>query len=356
MIINTKDMVELFGTDSNKERYLKDKKVNGSMKATLISNAKKEYKIVEDLGRGKYKIEEKINNILIPTNKMIHPIYGNLLPAILLNVKEYHDFGKVFCLSLNSIYSNFNMINKNYVNANSRRNSTSKILDVELNTCYEFFDTTHAQLKYYLINSLNILSSLKLIEYITVPYISLANKEIDTNIVKGTDDVVYITKRRATAEEIQSIRDINSKIRQKYNITTIDSKLFGEPLREYLEELKLMNIEYEYKCFEIICLDKIEIEKILEFYNSTDKKELSDNFTNNFISLVMGNAESKHLKAIENNMIDFYRFNKKYLDDFLTLSNNTLDYKKEIINIPKYKVDYYEDGFGGIRIKTTETD
>lgn len=70
----------------------------------------------------------------------------------------------------------------------------------------------------------------------------------------------------------------------------------------------------------------------------------------------MSNAESRHNKAIDSNMADFYRFNKRYLEDFLKLSNNTLDYKSKTIKIPKYKVEYFEDNYGGIRVKTFETD
>lgn len=355
MIIDNKAMVELFGTDANKENYNKNKKVTNSMKRTLIINAKKEYVIVEDLGRGKYKIEEKVSNIIIPNSKMLHPIYGNLIPAILLNVKEYHNEGKVFCLSLNSIYSNFNMINENYIHANSRKGTASKILDVLPDICYEFFDSTHAQLKYYLKNSLNLLSALGLIKYNMIPYVSLVKKEMDSNIVKGTDDVITIMRRRSTKEEEQFIADVDKEIRTKHDIGK-GSRLFGAPLKEYKDKLSKINVEYIYECYEIICLEKLEIENILHFYNSTDKETLSDNFTNSFISLVMSNAESKHNKALESNMADFYRFNKKYLDDFLKLSNNTLDYKSKAIKIPKYKVEYFEDNYGGIRVKTSETD
>lgn len=48
LVISSEDMVELFGTEASEERYYRTKKVNNSMKETLISNAKKEYRIVED--------------------------------------------------------------------------------------------------------------------------------------------------------------------------------------------------------------------------------------------------------------------------------------------------------------------
>lgn len=59
MIIGNKELVELFGIQSIKERYAITRKVNTDVKKQLLNIVKKEYKIVEDLGRGKYNIDEK---------------------------------------------------------------------------------------------------------------------------------------------------------------------------------------------------------------------------------------------------------------------------------------------------------
>ena len=62
----------------------------------------------------------------------------------------------MFCLSLNSIYAKFEMINQdNYSKMSSRRKTTSEILNINYETLNEFFETTHSSLKYYLENSLN---------------------------------------------------------------------------------------------------------------------------------------------------------------------------------------------------------
>ena len=179
MLINNKILVELFASDNVKETYLRTYKVTGSMKSQLLNVAKNQYKIVEDLGRGKYNIDEKFDgSIMIPNNKMAHPIYGNLIPSILINVKNFHDNEKVFCLSLSAVYSNFKMIHRdNYCNMRDRRRTTSEILDVNYDTLNEFFSITNTSLKYYLDNSVTLLENLRLIKCNKLIYVKLINSE-----------------------------------------------------------------------------------------------------------------------------------------------------------------------------------
>ena len=98
-IIGNKDMVELFGTEANKKYYHKYKKVATDMKATLISNAKKEYHVVEDLGRGKYRVENK-------SDKPINTKKQNKRRAEYSFVdydKKYDNMRGVYCI----IYANY---------------------------------------------------------------------------------------------------------------------------------------------------------------------------------------------------------------------------------------------------------
>lgn len=58
MEINNKQLVEMFGTDAVKTTYLRTKKVTGYVKEQLLRNAKNKYRIVKNLKRGNYIIEE----------------------------------------------------------------------------------------------------------------------------------------------------------------------------------------------------------------------------------------------------------------------------------------------------------
>ena len=355
MLINNKILVELFASDNVKETYLRTYKVTGSMKSQLLNVAKNQYKIVEDLGRGKYNIDEKFDgSIMIPNNKMAHPIYGNLIPSILINVKNFHDNEKVFCLSLSAVYSNFKMIHRdNYCNMRDRRRTTSEILDVNYDTLNEFFSITNTSLKYYLDNSITLLENLRLIKCNKLIYVKLINSE-SVHTIGIVDSYIKTMYRPATKEEQQFIEDNEYKIKEKYGISK-DNKLFGKPKDEMLNILKTINIEYTYECYEIICRDKKSINEICEFYSINKLDNYSNEFSKNFISMTIANAEDRRNEAIMNNLSDFYRFSESYIMDFMKLSEKTLDCNSDKIFIPKYKTESIEDGYGGISVKTTHT-
>jgi hypothetical protein len=356
MIINNKELIELFGSEKNKAYYKKTKRVEQNTKISILNNIKNEYKIVEDLGRGRYKIDEKINSsAIIPNNKMVHPIYGNLLPSIMINVKQYHDSSEVFCLSLNSIYSKFNMIHgNNYPKMYSRRHTTSDILNINFDTLNEFFEVTHRSLKYYLENSIKILESLKLIRCRMIPYVSLINAETEHKIC-NVDTDLKVSKRRATKEEEQFIIDSEKNIRNKYNIGE-GKRIFGIPQEELKNILNTINIEYYYDCYELLCLDKESVNNIVEFYNVNNLEKLSETFRNNFIDITIANAEIRHEDAITQNLTDFYRFSKSYIDDFMNLSDITINTKHKNLMIPSYNIDSLDDGIGNLSVKIKKAD
>ena len=352
IIVNNESLVRMFGTKEQNDAFDKNRKVQLSLKNSLLSKARNEFKIVEDIGRGKYKLDEKFDgSIIVPNNKMAHPIYGNLIPSIMINVKNYHDDGKVFCLSLNGIYSSFNMIHEtNYSKMSDRRNISSKILKVDCDTLNEFFDVTHGSLRYYLDNSIDLLVALKLIKCNKIPYVSILVKESEHGIIDVESSFRRI-RRRSTKEEEQFIEDCEREIRNKYSIDE-GKLLFGKPKLELDNMLKTKNIEYSFKCYELICLDKDNIDCIVEFYGVNNLENLSKSFSENFISMTIANAENRHSDAIVNNIIDFHRFSEKYLDDFMKLANTTLDYTHADIFVPEYTVTHYEDGYGGCKTIT----
>ncbi len=323
MIINNKSLVELFASDTVKDTYLKTHKVTGTMKSQLLNIARNQYKVVEDFGRGKYNIDEKFDgSIIIPNNKMAHPIYGNLIPAILINVKNFHDKEKVFCLSMTGVYNNFKMIqSENFCSMKDRRSISSEILNVNYDTLNEFFNITNSSLRYYLDNAMNLLEALSLIEYNKLMYVKLINSETIHTIgsIDSTIDTVY---RRATPEEQQFIADEYKRIRDKYSIPK-NNKLFGKPQNELQESLRTLNIEYDYKCYELICLDKNNINKICDFYSVEKLDNYSFEFSKNFIAMTIANAEERRNSAITDNLTDFYRFSEEYIHDFMKLSKTT---------------------------------
>lgn len=356
MELNNADFVRMFGDEKDLERYLKKNTLEVSAKKKLLKKAKIEYGIVEDLGRGKYFIDNKLGySMVLSEDKMSHGIYGSLMPSILINVKEHYDRNEVFCLSMNSIYYTFDMINKNYISMKNRKGIASNVLEVNPEVTFEFFESTTKKLSYYLEYSLNYLSSAGLIKYLKIPTVALIEKEIVTTKIKDTGATLTIDRRRATAKENQIIANIRDEVCKKHNIINNGSRLFGEAFEDYHAELKKYNIDYVYDSYEITCLKRDDVDFIIKYYGVNNKTILANSFSNNFINMAMEQVEKNHAKAIENNLLEFYRFNKKYLEDFSKLLNATIPKSTEEIEIEQYKVEKIENGYGGYSISVTET-
>lgn len=354
MRINNYALVELFGTEAVKNSYSKNKKVTGSVKEQLLNIARNQYGTVIDYGRGSYEIDNKFNgSTIVPNNKMEHPIYGKLLPSIMINVKNYHDNNKVFCLSMASVYKEFNMLNQNYQNMNSRKNTTSKIMNVDIDTVEEYFDFTYSSLKYYLESSIRLLESLNIIKCTMIRYVAIS--EFEASHSDDVDTVLATKYRRATPLESQEIEDMKARIRKENGLKN-GAKLYGKPREDYVKSLKTMNFDFEYMCYELVCLDKDAVVDIANFYGVENLDKISKEFVSNFINLININAEKRKDKDmnVEKNLDSFRILNENYLDDFMKLSNVTIDPNSKHILVPKYKIDSIEDKFGKLHTNITK--
>lgn len=322
MILGNKELIELFGSDIQKTTYEKTKKVAVNTKISILNSLKSQYKIVEDLGRGRYKIDEKFDgSAIVPNDKINHPIYGKLIPSILLNVKRYNDNESVFCMPVSSIYIYYNMLHRNYSNIRNNQAIASSILDLEIENTKMFFDSVNTSLKYYMKNTLDTLSSLKLIMYRTMPYVIIKDEKFDKMI-----------HRRATVEEEQFILNLISRLDKKYGCENGRDRYHGINSKAYIIEetrfLRTIGVERKYDAFEVFCKNKEEIIKILDFYNLTDGcyKNISCEFVENFTNITSKNSANKSETIVNR---------EKFLEDHNRLIELTLNPEAEHIFIPK---------------------
>lgn len=342
MRIDNKQLIELFGNESQKLYYEKYKKVPKDIKECILNQLKNQYVIVEDLGRGKYNIDKKYNgSIIIPNDKIYHDIYGKLIPTILLNVKNFHDKHSVFCLPITKIYISYNMIhNNNYTNIKNRPSTASYLLDLNRDNTDMFFKSVNTSLKYYMTKTLDLLSTFKLISYRLMPYVVVSNKKSEHSVdcVLNTMDTLH---RRATIEEEQFIKDLKDKLDKKYNAENgrdryhgINSKMY---IKDEISELNSIGIERKYDCFEVFCENKQEILNILNFYNinDIDLNQLSSEFVNNFINITIKNAENKEIKIEERD---------KFISDYHKLIDLTLNPDSKNVYIPHYETKVFDYG------------
>lgn len=249
------------------------------------------------------------------------------------------------------------MIHKNNYNSiKSRKNTASKILDLDLDNTSEYLDGVHSSLKYYLSYTLNLLETLNLIKVNDIPYVKEYKifSSIDKKSSKELKENIY---RRATKEEEQTQKDICKKLDIKHNIKEDKERWYGKKSRKYIneynKEIQSIGIEYFYECYEVICLDKKSIINILEFYdlNDTNRLILSENFKINFTNLIMNTAKTRISKRCEIEEVV-----NKYISDFEKLTMCTLDSSCENIYIPHHTVKFEEDKFGNYSNNITKND
>lgn len=350
MKIGNKELIELFGSDEQKLTFNRTKKVTTNMKNCILNKVKCEYSIVNDLGRGKYEIDGKIEGgTLIPNSKIKNEIYSKLIPVILLNVLNYHENDVVFRLSTVSIYGRHNFINaNNYVGIRDRKKTASEILDLDEVNIHSFFSHVDDSLKYYMENTLNTLQAMGLIRVNKLLYV----KKVNHSIKIDGDDTVHSKKIefgvRISAEVEQKIINIESLLDDKYGIVEKKDRYYSDKSKNYLKDRSLMlrdiNIDKVYYCYEVLCLNKKEIINIVDFYKFKESNipQLCKEFSDNFIKSVIKNATNRMYK--KNTL--FEDVGIKYVEDFAKLSNLTLIGESANINIPRYKCEFTEDDYG----------
>jgi len=234
----------------------------------------------------------------------------------------------------------YNMIHKdNYTNMKDRPFVTAELLDLDYNNTIDYFSVVHKSLKYYMESTLELLSNLKLIKVNELPYIKEYSESIEINKFKK-----HLKFRRATKEEEQKHKDLLALLDDKHSIMEEKERYYSKKSKNYIEDytdsLHSMGIDFFYDCYEVICLNKKNIEEILNFYDLSifDSLLFSRNFSESFINLTIENAKTRVLK---NKKVE--SFVNKYIEDFTKLTKCTLDGDCEAINIPFYKATFIED-------------
>lgn len=353
MNFKTADMVFNFGTNSIKEKYRIKNELSGSMKKTLINRARMEYEIVEDLGRGNFKLDNprKLFYSLDLEDKLNIDVYKYIVYSILTSCKKCHDDGNVFTLPVIKYYDEYNMINgHNYNKVYSMKNKISNEMSINPLTTTEFLDAVNKSLRYYLEQSLISMAGSNLINWRKILYVKKFN--LSANFI--SDGIQSYSKEHlegvpATKIDWQLDTDIKTMLKKKYNINS-DEAIWknSEFIKDYKDELKKNGILYFYNAYEVIVKSKENIEKLIEKLELNESLvDIGVKFSDSFIDLTMENANTKHIKAIENNKIDLHRFGEDYLKEYSTLSQVILNplYKKiETKEELSCKIVYLKDG------------
>ena len=338
--INNKHLVELFGTEKQKEIFFKDKKLNSGIKKRLLEKAKR-YCEIEDLTQGKYLIHKiytiKNENCLIPLYKGLSKY---LTPLILIKLLEEQDENYKITLPFLGWAKNFEMINDNYPLLKYHRKAGSEYLKINENIMFEYFEKMDECIKYYLDKILTILgnkSGLDLIEFDSITMVRklYLNQALDTNKIdiKGNwfDEII-------SDEDRKFVIDCENKAKDKAKIINNQEKFYGTKSHIYKNELKKLlskrNIIFTYSAYNIFCKNKGEIKNIIEQFTSIlscNTNDLVQTFNETFIDYIENKAvnrqnreQNKFNDDNNENIIKRYRLAESYVSNFKALSELTV--------------------------------
>jgi len=338
--ITTKEFIDLFGTEKQKENYFTDKKLNSTAKERILTKAKRHCDI-EDLGKGNFIIHKiytiKNENCLIPLYKGLSKY---LTPLILIKLLEEQDDNYKITLPFLGWAKNLEMINNNYPLLKYHQKAGSEYLKINENIMYEYFEKMDECIKYYLDKILSILgnkSGLDLIEFDSITMVRklYLNKELDINNIdiKGNwfDEII-------SDEDRKFVIDCENKAKDKANIINNQEKFYGIKSHIYKNELKKLlnqkNIVFTYSAYNIFCKNKEEVKNIIEQFTSIlscKTNDLVETFNETFIDYIENKATSRQNR--EQNKLDdddnvkiikSYRLAESYVTNFKALSELTV--------------------------------
>ena len=209
-IITEKELVELFGSQSQKKSFYEKGRLAGSYRTALFKKLNK-YCTIKELkkkkdGENLYKITE-VYKYPLPANydKMQKSIYKYIVPLILNSLINGHDKNNSIEITVGKWAREINMINHNYNLVKYNREDTSKEVQIRLDTINEFYDKADHMINWYISNALDYLKSAGLIIWREVNQVTI--EESDNKSIIDCDGNVEVNinlrTHQASKEEME---------------------------------------------------------------------------------------------------------------------------------------------------------
>jgi len=357
--INTKEFLEIFGTEKQNQVYIKNKRLNSGIKKRLFVKAQK-YCDIEDLTQGKYLIHKvyttDINDAIIPLKKGLSKY---LTPLILQKLLVDQDKNYKITLSLLGWARQLEMINDNYPFIKYNQEKSSEHLNMDKKIVYDYFERMDECMKYHLDKCLSKLSNkreLNLIEYDSVKMVRKSNITTERNEKGGFNIVCNDPINEVISDEDRKfVIDCENEAELKAGITKQQEKFYGLTSIIYNKELKKLlsqrNILFTYNAYNIFCKNKNLVEQALSnFDTNVDEQSFIQEFHENFLEYIENKAtlrQKQEFKKQEENIkclnqktktnknqdekeelkikyIKEYRLVKSYVNNFKSLSELTI--------------------------------
>ena len=364
--LNTKELVNIFGTAKVKEKIKKGGFIGGRDKELLLNKASK-FCDIEDLGKGKFIIH-KIHNI--SKDDLILPLLKGLskyiTPLILTKLLTEQDENYKITLPFLGWARKFEMINENYPLIKYHQKQSSEYLNIGEDIMFEYFEKMDDCIKYYLEKVLTTLSDRKGLDLIEFDSITMIKKIIlEPNIENNNINIIcgYIDEM-ISDEDRKFVIDCENEAKDIAGITSNKEKFYGVKSYIYKKELRKLlskrNILFTYHAYNIFCKSSKETKKILSKFDpivNYKEENFIQTFNEIFIDYIENKAqkiqkrEQEKLEEVNNNSnseindINFirkYRLAETYITDFKVLSELTVHKNSKELK-DTIKVDNIED-------------
>lgn len=300
--ISEKQLVSMYGSDTQKKSYFENGHFVGANKKTLLNKISRYCKI-NDLGNRTYKITD-VYKYPLPSNfnKMNQSLYQYIVPLLLTNLINGHDEHNKIDITVGKWAREINMVNRNYNLVKYNKEDASRETQYPLNTINEFYDKADDMINWYITNALDYLKSAGLIIWREVhrvnEEISSGENDIDENGNINVD--ISIDSHQASEEEMEYYSQciaIADKVAQIENASeryySKKAKLFGEVLKKELYKKKIKCVYKTYEAY-YVNLDKCKF--VLKQFGKLDMDNLIMEFNREFTNMLVGNAEKRFEK------------------------------------------------------------
>ena len=335
--ITEQELVDLFGSDSQKKSYKEKGRFIGSYKSALFKKVNKYCALKESDkldGKRTYEITE-IYQYPLPSNfnKMNKSLYQYIVPLILNSLINGHDENNSIDITVGKWAREINMINCNYDLVKYNREDTSKEFQINTNEINEFYDKTDHMINWYIENALNYLQSAGLIIWRQVNRVSIEDSDGKSTIDQDGHIEVNVTlsSKQATKEDMDYYAQCIAIADKAANIENAGERYYSTKAKYFQEVLKKelykKKIKYFYKTYEAyyVHLDKCKF--LLNHFGEYSIKDIVENFNREFTRMILENAENR----FDKNVTKYLLSKDDYLLSFENLCEITVDNKTEYL-------------------------
>lgn len=237
----------------------------------------------------------------------LNSIYSKDLQPLILDLLSQAENKGMVCLSCNMLLKELQMVNRNYSLGRNNIPELSKILKVDENIIYDFYNYTHTNLKNVLESSLNSLRKQSLLSWSKQVTVCIEEAKIITNelgqpkVSKGS--IQYSLQkeyRLADDEEVQLILEVERNTLDGMNCESMGDIVKRGQWEDFRSIVNSIlkdkgNILFYYDSYKIISNPDMILKKLGRF----DKTEKRDSINDIIFNQISKTIENKHDNSCE---------------------------------------------------------